>query len=248
MHSCITIAALASCLALNAAAQSPAVSAAAPSAPAVPAGPPRSPSSASRKPSHKPTNSSATSPICKRSMSPSVSRLKTLNDEIDLAAKGTSGAGRNAERRRPRQQGQAPRRQAEGTEAHRRRCADRLPAGHAADLHSRGWQSSPRLSMPMRQGAWIQRGARWWQPAASRRALRQSLGRHHQGCRRSLQREVGHPGSRTRSCTCFRTARYRGSCQEHRPQGNRRTLRSNSTPKRPRPTREAFWHPAVTMP
>ena len=40
-YTLVTVAALASCLALNAAAQSPAVSAAAPSAPAVPAGPPK---------------------------------------------------------------------------------------------------------------------------------------------------------------------------------------------------------------
>jgi outer membrane protein len=40
-YTLVTVAALASCLALNAAAQSPAVSAAAPSAPAAPAGPPK---------------------------------------------------------------------------------------------------------------------------------------------------------------------------------------------------------------
>ena len=145
----ITVAAMASCLALNAAAQSP------PSpplpAPTAPAGPAKIAVIGFQEAVAGTNDFQRRFADLQKKYEPKRQQTQDAERSDHFAAERTAGPVCNPERCRPRHQGQAPRRQAEGTEARRRRRADRLSSRICSRPLPPLPAKSPRASMPTRK-------------------------------------------------------------------------------------------------
>ena len=235
-HTLVTVAALASCLALNAAAQSNAVSAAAPAAQTVPAGPPKIAVISFQEAVAQTNDFQRRFADLQKKYDPKRQQIKTLSDEI---------AGLQKEL-----QAQA----ATMNDADRATKAKLLDSKQK-ELKRTGDDAQTDFQQDMQQtfGAVAGKFAETLDAYAAehgfsvvldngnqqlpRRDLQQPLGRYLQARHRRIQRQVRHSGPRApRSRAC--RSQGNGSCQDpRRSKTNRRPLAFNALLQRPRHAR-----------